>query len=132
VEASSGKRTAGIERGGRLSDARLFRARLAADIFRLPGGVRNRSAVQSMTAMGPALKRFDDGPAGLFRVPRDQAFGCASGTGRGLAGEKKGPEIHPGPAHQVLALVSCRYPATIPVKLPDATSRPPEGSFDGR
>jgi len=41
-----GKGTAGIERGGRLSDARLFTARLAADIFRLPGGGSNRNAVQ--------------------------------------------------------------------------------------
>jgi hypothetical protein len=40
------KGTAGIERGGRLSDARQFAARLAADITRLPGGGSNRSAVQ--------------------------------------------------------------------------------------
>ncbi len=42
----SNKRTAGIEGGGRLPDARLFSARLAADVIRLPGGVCNRSAVQ--------------------------------------------------------------------------------------
>jgi len=36
--------TASTERGGRLSDTRRFTARLAADVIRLPGGVRNRSA----------------------------------------------------------------------------------------
>jgi hypothetical protein len=40
------KRTAGIEGGGRLPDARLFTARLAASTTLLLGGGRNQGAVR--------------------------------------------------------------------------------------
>jgi hypothetical protein len=81
------KRTAGIEGGGRLPDARLFTTRLAADIIRLPGGVRNRSAVQSATAMKSALKVFDDARAGLFRGPDLALFGRAGSRDKKGAGD---------------------------------------------
>ena len=50
------KRTADIRKGGRLSDARLFRARLSTD-FRLPGGGCNRSATTTAIIRAQYIRR---------------------------------------------------------------------------